>query len=567
MPTRNPNESVRDMFTGRDQPALRCAVYTRQSVANAEQDLTSCDVQRERCENYVRAMKYEGWQLLDEHFGDLGVSGAELSRPGLDKLKRRLAVASSRHYRAATACHRARGLACWCVQGRVDIVVATRLDRLNRKMSHWIQLADWFKQAGIELVFVDGGTGARGPLADLVNNIVASFAEFRAASRSRPSDSHLRCSRPVSSLRSEAVVERDLLRERLLDAHARLRERGLRSAGRVPRGYKADFATRQLVIDEDEAAVVRAFFERCAARDSAASIARWANDAGHRTKSNRARLPVAGARRAVGAECAAFWGRQGGNRWSGRTVLQILRNPIYVGERVHAGGTVEGVHDGIIDADLAQRAWRAIEERRTRQPESRGPALDWDRDPYMLRGLLRCAGCGRVMTTSASARVQPSTPAGGRRAEGGRGACVSTRIDNADEVPAPARYARSRYCRPRSARLPKPFPGDAERPACTPSVQVSAQRVEAIVLAVLKTADPRTISDRRSCALLEHLRPSWDAWPRAERNRMVRDLVWSIRWSPRRGLAGFTLDTIAIDNFIEQGGDRFADLPPRRTPT
>lgn len=39
---------------------------------------------------------------------------------------------------------------------------------------------------------------------------------------------------------------------------------------------------------------------------------------------------------------------------------------------------------------------------------------------------------------------------------------------------------------------------------------------------------------------------------------MVRDLVWSIRWSPRRGLAGFTLDTIAfaIDNFIEQGGER-----------
>jgi hypothetical protein len=32
-------------------------------------------------------------------------------------------------------------------------------------------------------------------------------AELCAASRSRPSDSHLRCSRPVSSLRSEAVVK------------------------------------------------------------------------------------------------------------------------------------------------------------------------------------------------------------------------------------------------------------------------------------------------------------------------------------------------------------------------
>ena len=98
------------MFTSRDQPVLRCAGSP--SRARSRQP-TSCDVQRERCENYVRAMQ--------------------------------------------------------------------------------VELADWFKQAGIELVFVDGGTNARGPLADLVNNIVASFAEF----------------------------ERELIRERLLDAHAR----------------------------------------------------------------------------------------------------------------------------------------------------------------------------------------------------------------------------------------------------------------------------------------------------------------------------------------------------------
>ncbi|MCA9562888.1 MAG: hypothetical protein KC561_05330 [Myxococcales bacterium] len=62
MPTRNPNESVRDMLIGRRQPVLRCAVYTRQSVANAEQALMSSGVQRERGENYVRAGQYEGWR-------------------------------------------------------------------------------------------------------------------------------------------------------------------------------------------------------------------------------------------------------------------------------------------------------------------------------------------------------------------------------------------------------------------------------------------------------------------------------------------------------------------------
>jgi len=447
-----PDPSAPQLFTGRDQPILRCAVYTRQSVANAEQDLTSCDVQREICENYIRAMQYEGWRLVEERFDDLGVSGAERSRPGLDKLKS------------------------WCVQGRVDVVVATRLDRLNRKMAHWVELAEWFKQAGVELVFVQGGAGARGPLVDLVNNVVASFAEF----------------------------ERELIRERLSDAHARMRARGLRSAGRVPLGYRTDPATKQLVIDDQEATLVRAFFERCAAGESGASIARWANGLGHRTKVH---------------------GRQGGNPWSGRTVLQILGNPIYVGERAHDGGIVPGAHEAIIDPDLAERAQRAIEERRTRPSAPRGPALDWDRDPYMLRGLMRCDGCGRVMTTSASSKVT---------------------LDNADEVP---RYYRCR--------------GDGERPACKPPVQIAARRIEPKVIELLKTVNPRLFPDARSRGLLEHLRPSWETWSRADRNLMVRYLVWSIRWHPRRGLVGFVLDTISIDNFIEQGGERFAHLPPR----
>jgi hypothetical protein len=47
-------------FDAAGRPVLRCAIYTRQSVARGEQDLTSCDVQRERREDYVRAMQYEG---------------------------------------------------------------------------------------------------------------------------------------------------------------------------------------------------------------------------------------------------------------------------------------------------------------------------------------------------------------------------------------------------------------------------------------------------------------------------------------------------------------------------
>ncbi len=369
--TRARPEAQPTSFDAAGRPILRCAIYTRQSVARGEQDLTSCDVQRERCEDYVRAMQYEGWVALEERFDDLGVSGGGLERPAL------------------------RRLLSWCVQGRVDVVVVTSLDRLARKMADWVRLNDWLKQAGVELAILQGAGGARGPLAELVNKVVASLAELRAASRSRPSDSHLRCSRPVSSLRSEAVVERDIISERLPEAKGRARARGRRAAGRVPLGYDADPSTRQLVIDNDEAALVRAFFERCAAGESGASIAAWAKEAGHRTKVH---------------------GGKGGAAWTGRSVLQVVRNPIYLGRRTHREGTVEGVHDAIVDEDLARRAFTALDARRTREPSPRSKAPEWDQDPWMLRGLLRCTGCGRACSRCFARPTSPGSATTARAA-------------------------------------------------------------------------------------------------------------------------------------------------------
>ena len=445
-------EAAPTTFTADGRPVVRCAIYTRQSVARGEQDFTSCEAQRERGEDYVRAMKYEGWTALDERFDDLGRSGGTLERPAL------------------------RQLLSWCAQGRVDVVVVTSIDRLARKMAHWVHLQEWLKHAGVHLAILQGAGGATGPLAELVHNVVASFAEF----------------------------ERDLIRERQRDARGRARARGLRTAGRAPLGYRADPNTRQLVVDPEEAALVTAFFERCAAGEPGAAIAAWANAAGHRTKVH---------------------GGQGGRLWTGRTVLQVLHNPIYVGRRAHGAGTVAGVHEAIIGENLAKRALVALDARRTRTPSPRPKAPAWDADPWMLRGLLRCAGCGRVMTTTASTAVT---------------------LDNADDVP---RYYRCR--------------GEPSRPACTPPVQVAARHVEARVLDVLREASPAWFPNSRSRGFLAHIAPDWSALPPGERNAFVRGLVWAAQWDDELGLSGVELDDITIDRFIDETPSLAASLPPR----
>jgi hypothetical protein len=95
----------------------------------------------------------------------------------------------------------------------------------------------------------------------------------------------------------------------------------------------------------------------------------------------------------------------------------------------------------------------------------RSKTPQWDRDPWMLRGLLRCTGCGRVMTTTASSTVT---------------------MENADEVP---RYYRCR--------------GDAARPACSSPVEVTARHVGARVLTVLREAHISWFRDDRSRGFLE----------------------------------------------------------------
>ena len=53
--------------------------------------------------------------------------------------------------------------------------------------------------------------------------------------------------------------------------------RGLRNAGRVPFGYKADPLSHQLVVQPAEAPVVKRMFEMAAAGAPPSAIAMWIN--------------------------------------------------------------------------------------------------------------------------------------------------------------------------------------------------------------------------------------------------------------------------------------------------
>lgn len=177
----------------------------------------------------------------------------------------------------------------------------------------------------------------------------------------------------LNLLATFAEFEREIIGERLRDARAALRSRGIRNAGRVPFGYSADPLSHQLVVRPQQAVVLKRMFEMAAAGAPPSVIATWLNTQG---ESNRNALD----------------GRQ---PWSPKAVLRILGNHVYLGRM----GAVADAHDAIIDEELFTKARTAVDARRTRVPSQRPPNAG---DLFLLRQLLRCVHWDRLMTTSSS---------------------------------------------------------------------------------------------------------------------------------------------------------------------
>jgi len=219
------------------QGPLRCAVYTRQSV-RSESDLTSCQVQRDLCCQFLRK-RHPDLVRLDEHFDDEGVSGATLDRPALQRLLQKVRA------------------------GEVDALVVHRLDRLARRVLDCAGLLGELRDRGVRLFIAAMPEIGAGAFDIFLLNLLSTFAEF----------------------------ERELIASRIRDARAGLIKGGRRIAGVVPFGYEADPITKQLRSVPAEAAVVRQFFACAADGKVPSEIARLASGQGWRTRRGNAWTP------------------------------------------------------------------------------------------------------------------------------------------------------------------------------------------------------------------------------------------------------------------------------------
>jgi DNA invertase Pin-like site-specific DNA recombinase len=283
---------------------VRCAVYTRKSSEEGlEQEFNSLDAQRESCEAYIASQRAEGWLLVPDHYDDGGVSGGTLERPALKRLLADIEASL------------------------VDVVVVYKIDRLSRSLMDFAKLVDAFDANEVTFVSVTQAFNTTTSMGRLTLNILLSFAQF----------------------------EREVIGERIRDKFAASRARGMWMGGWAPLGY--DISERKLVVNENEAALVRRIFERFVRLGSATKLVAELIGQGALNKRGK---PI-----------------------DKGLVYKLLNNRLYIGEAVHKGQSHPGEHDAIIGQDLWAKVHAILQESpRKRASNTRAQS------PALLKGLI-----------------------------------------------------------------------------------------------------------------------------------------------------------------------------------
>ncbi|MGO1069684.1 recombinase family protein [Lysobacter sp. CA199] len=293
---------------------LRCAVYARKSNEEGlEREYNSIDAQRDAGASYIAARRSDGWIPVPDDYDELAVSARDMNRPVLQRL-----LADIR-------------------EGKIDVVVVYRLDRLTRSMRDFPVLVDLLDQYKVSLVSITENFSTKDAVGRMTLNMMMTFAQF----------------------------ERELAVDRVRDKMVASKKKGLWMHGIPPLGY--DIRERRLAINHAEAAQVRFIFQRLIETESLQAVARDTAGMGYlskgwTTRKGRVRVP---------------------QPHDKSTIHKILHNRTYLGELKHGDQYFTQCHPAIIDVDV----WNKAQDLLAKNAITRGNA-NRARVPFLLKGLI-----------------------------------------------------------------------------------------------------------------------------------------------------------------------------------
>lgn len=325
---------------------LSCVLYIRVSTKLQVEKGESIDAQRFELTRYAEA---HGMRVLGEYV-DAGFSGKNVrGRPQFRQMLDDIIKEQPGR--------------------RPTYVLVFKLSRFGRNAADTWNSLQMLQDYGVELCCVKDGIDSATTMGKAMLSIAAVFAE----------------------------MERDNIRTQTMSGREEKARKGYWNGGQAPYGYRLvdrGGKFKELVVDEDEAKVVRKIFQMYAYENKGAmAIAAWLNNHGVR-KDARGNATM--------------------ETFGNTTVARMIVNPVYVGKIAYGRRrteVIEGtrgethvvksdgyeVYDGRHEAIIDEATWAAAQAIvGTRKPNAKRHD---DGHVNLLNGLLVCPECGRKMSS------------------------------------------------------------------------------------------------------------------------------------------------------------------------
>lgn len=314
----------------------KCYIYIRVST-NMQVDGYSLDAQKDRLTKFA---DFKGMEIVREYC-DAGKSGKSITgRPEFTQMLQD--VADDRD--------------------GVSYILVFKLSRFGRNAADVLTSLQYIQDFGVNLICVEDGIDSAKDSGKLTITVLSAVAE----------------------------IERENILVQTMEGRKQKAREGKWNGGQPPFGYSLDSKTSTLIVDPEEAEIVKIVYDQFVKSDMGMDrIASYLNDHGYTKKRNRER------------EITYF---------TRPLIKRILDNPVYTGKiaygrikpekvkgsrdeyrRVQAEEflTVDGKHEAIISEDL----WNEAQAKRKKT------GLKWNKThslehEHILSGLLKCPVCG-----------------------------------------------------------------------------------------------------------------------------------------------------------------------------
>ena len=323
---------------------LRCYIYTRVST-ELQIDGYSLEAQKERLR---REAKHRGMQVVGE-YSDEGKSGKNIAgRPEFKQMMKDIKSGKD----------------------DVDYVLVFKLSRFGRNAADTLNSLQYMEDYGVNLLCVEDNIDSAGASGKLIISVLASVAE----------------------------IERANISEQTMAGRKQKARDGKWNGGFAPYGYKLvakdGEKSKVLVINEEEAELIRLIYKKFLEGMGTGNVAKWLNENGYTKKIRQ--------NGSVSLISAAF-------------VKGVLDNPVYAGKIAYGRRKTEkiegtrnefhvvkqdrdsyklypGQHEAIID----EEQWYKAQAKRMKNAFKREKTHSLEHE-HILSGLVKCPVCGASM--------------------------------------------------------------------------------------------------------------------------------------------------------------------------